>query len=178
MMLLQTLSVVGRRMSRGQERRAAPRHAPAYRRVRLAWMEGARFHHARARLEDLSSGGALVTTQARLPERGAVWIGLEGTPIEQWTPAEVVRVETREADEWRAGLMFVGGCPGLFFRRALWGFVAGTTGGASHASARDAGDRASCWSARTAYSRGSILQGKDPSGSMFDSRLVARRLGF
>src|SRR5437762_1444596 len=103
---LQTLSVAGGRTSRGQDRRAAPRHAPAYRRVRLAWMEGTRFHHARARLEDLSSGGAQVATDAPLTEGGAVWVGLEGTPIEQWAPAHVVRVGTHGADGWRAGLMF------------------------------------------------------------------------
>ena len=125
MMLTQAFPAAGTPAPRDRDRRTAPRHLPAYDRLRLAWMEGKGLRRIEARLRDLSSGGALIATHTPITAHGPIWIGLEGTPLDQWVLAEVVRVVPAEGSGWRAGLMFIGRCPHLFYRRALWGFVPG-----------------------------------------------------
>src|SRR5437763_3430086 len=91
------LSAVATVPPSGRDRRTSPRHRPAFDQLRIAWMEGRGLRRIEARLRDLSSGGALIAVDAPLTAQGPVWIGLEGTPIDQWVLAEVVRVESGEA---------------------------------------------------------------------------------
>src|SRR4051812_17271854 len=103
------------------DRRATPRHIPLFSSVFLARKGEAGFLFVRARLIDLSSGGAGVAIYGPLSRGGTLWIGLEGTSMREWARAEIVRVQPTELGTSRVGLRFTHPCPIYFFKRAIWG---------------------------------------------------------
>jgi hypothetical protein len=99
------------------------RRRPSDARIELSWVDGAGWRTARARLRDISRGGASmvtlypppITRRARLR-----FVEGEGSP---WVEAEILGVEQETPKRYRVRLRFESPCPSFMLRLAVLGVI-------------------------------------------------------
>src|SRR5262245_44006689 len=92
------------------ERRSAARYVPVRDQVRLGWWDADRFRTVRARLLDISSGGAALLVDQSPPAPPSVWMCLVGQAPTEWIPATLAAGTTGEDGSQRIRLVFTGPC--------------------------------------------------------------------
>jgi hypothetical protein len=101
------------------ERRSFPRHTPVHSLAWLACAEPEGEWVGRARLQDISVGGAGLVVEGPVPATDAVWVTLAGVNSAEWVRASIVRID--EGDGGMVHLQFADECPFELFRTAVLG---------------------------------------------------------
>ncbi len=103
-----------------EERRAMPRHEAVQYQVWLGWWKAPQeFLAPKARLINISRGGALVFSDDPPPRRQAVWVGLGEFEPSDCVGALVLDVRTARRRECAVRLAFHAPCPHRFFEAAV-----------------------------------------------------------
>jgi PilZ domain len=101
------------------ERRSFPRHTPVHALAWIAYAEANGDCVGRARLQDISVGGARLIVEGSIPATDSVWVTLAGVNSVEWVKASIVHVDA--GDGGMVHLQFVDECPFELFRAAVLG---------------------------------------------------------
>jgi hypothetical protein len=91
------------------ERRVTCRQDTVVNRARIQWWEGARIRCSRARLLEISTGGASLLSEHPIPSAETLWIQLREPVHTDWVTARVVWRDERN----KLGVRFRQSCPVL-----------------------------------------------------------------
>jgi hypothetical protein len=89
--------------------------------VDLSWLENGRWESTRAKLLDISRGGAGMTSRQAPPVGGLArlrFVEGEGSP---WVEVKILGVEPEGSQEHRVRIRFEGHCPSVILRLAVLG---------------------------------------------------------
>ncbi len=107
--------------SRGSERRTSTRYAAVDSRCRVGWWEGPQFRELSAVLRNISTRGALITSEELPPAGVRAWLFLEGNAQTPWLQAGIVKASRTEQGCYQVALVFVSPCPYETFKAAAFG---------------------------------------------------------
>ena len=105
---------------KGADRRSAPRYAAADTRCRVGWWEGQEFREGNAVLLNVSTGGALVTSNAAPPTGLDAWFRLDGAKPSPWIQAELIKVTKTWWGPGKLSFAFRSPCPYEMFKSAAF----------------------------------------------------------
>jgi hypothetical protein len=109
-----------------RERRSAPRY-PANRTILLRWENG---EEARARLENISQGGAAIRIESPPPGSGTVLVCIDDAPQQPGAQATILKVTRARGwfrkPSYRIQVKFIKACPYDLFSGVISDFIAVT----------------------------------------------------
>jgi hypothetical protein len=91
------------------ERRVTDRQETVVNRARIQWWDGVRIRCCRARLLEISTGGASLLSERPIPSAETIWIQLRAPVQTDWVTARVVWRNERN----KLGVRFRQSCPVL-----------------------------------------------------------------